>query len=488
MDCAGGPKGDPSFERRRLLRALAMVPIVAGSLPSWLLAGCAALQPRAAPTVLRPAPARQDLGLPVEQPTEVWSYNGSSPGPLLRFRQGDAVEIDVENALAEPTTVHWHGLRVPIAMDGVPHVSHPPIQPGARFRYRFSLKDAGTYWYHPHFRGFEQVTRGLYGALIVEEREPPLVDEDWAWVIADWRLAPSGALRADFEDRFDMSHAGRIGNTVTINGKLAMFSDADPRPLEVRAGTRIRLRLLNASVARPYQLAFAGATPSIIAFDGQPVESHSVPEAGVMVGAGQRVDLMLDMPTGNVTLRDRFDDRREYVMRTLVGKGNGPSRPPFKGLPPNPLPEPDMERAIRQTIILDGGARSRMQSAKVHGKDVAIARLVREHGMAWAMNGVAANDHVHEPLLTVPLGASVMLRIENRTSWSHPMHLHGHSFRVLSVDGKPTRYREWRDTVMVDPNGVVEIAFVADNPGDWMFHCHILQHQQGGLMGALRVR
>jgi FtsP/CotA-like multicopper oxidase with cupredoxin domain len=464
------------------------MPMVAGAVPSWLLAGCAQLSPRAATTVLRPAPAQQDLGLPVDRPTAVWGYNGSSPGPLLRFRQGDTVEIDVDNALPESTTVHWHGLRVPIAMDGVPHVSHPPIQPGARFRYRLPLTDAGTYWYHPHQRGFEQVTRGLYGALIVEERNPPVVDEDWAWVIADWRLDPTGALRAEFENRFDMSHAGRIGNTVTINGKLAMFRDADPRPLEVKAGTRIRLRLLNASVARSYQLVFDGAAPLIVAFDGHPVEPHSVPDVGVIVGAGQRVDLILDMPSGNVTLCDRFDDRREYVMRTLVGMGAAVPRPAFKGLPPNPLPAPDLERAMRHTITLDGGARSRMPSAKVHGKDMPIARLVREHGMAWAMNGTASNEHVHEPLLTVPLGASVILRIENRTAWSHPMHLHGHAFRVLAVDGKPTRYREWRDTAIVDPNGVVEIGFVADNPGDWMFHCHILQHQQGGLMASLRVR
>lgn len=480
--------GSTDTDRRRLLRAVTTLPLVSAGVPAWMTVGCAALSPRVAPTLLRPAPAQQDLGLPVERPTEVWSYNRTTPGPLLRFRQGDTVEIDIDNALPESTTVHWHGLRVPIAMDGVPHVSHPPIQPGARFQYRLPLLDAGTYWYHPHLRGFEQVTRGLYGALIVDERESPVVDEDWAWVIADWRLDPTGALRAEFEDRFDMSHAGRIGNTVTINGKLAMFRDADPRPLEVKAGTRIRLRLLNASVARTYQLAFDGATPLIIALDGHPVEPHPVPEAGVLIGAGQRVDLMIDMPAGNVTMRDRFDDRREYVMRTLVGKGSAASRPPFQGLPPNPLPEPDLTRAIRHAITLDGGARSRMPSAMVHGKEVPIQRLVREHGMAWAMNGNAANDHVHEPLLTVLLGASVVLRIENRTAWQHPMHLHGRAFRVLTVNGKPTRYREWRDTVMVDPNSVVELGFVADNPGDWMFHCHILQHQQGGLMASVRVR
>jgi FtsP/CotA-like multicopper oxidase with cupredoxin domain len=107
--------------------------------------------------------------------------------------------------------------------------------------------------------------------------------------------------------------------------------------------------------------------------------------------------------------------------------------------------------------------------------------------MAWAMNGVAANDHVHEPLLTLGRGESCVIALSNRTEWPHPMHLHGHAFRVLKVNGRPPRVREWRDTVILDPEGSAEIAFVADNPGDWMFHCHILQHQQGGMMASIRV-
>ncbi len=479
------PVDTATVKRRSVLRALATMPFAASALPALL--ACAQAPPRAPALTLRPAPARQDLGLPVDQPTEVWGYNGSSPGPVLRFRQGEMVDIDVVNGLPEATTVHWHGLRVPIAMDGVPHVSQAPIEPGQRFRYRLPLRDAGTYWYHPHTRSFEQVTRGLYGALIVEESTAPAVDEDWVWVIADWLLDRAGAMRTDFEDPRDMSHAGRIGNTVTVNGKLAMFRDADPQPLEVKAGTRIRLRLLNASSARTFTLAFAGAAPLIIALDGHPIEPHPVPDGGVAIGAAQRVDLMFDMPAGIVTLRDRFDERREYVMRSLMGKGTAAARPTFRGLVPNALPEPNLDRAKRHEIILDGGARGRMKSARVHGKDIPVDRLVSEHGMAWAMNGIAANDHMHEPLITVRQGTSNIIRIDNRTAWSHPMHLHGHAFRVMSVNGKPTGYREWRDTVIVDPNGAVEIAFFADNPGDWMFHCHILQHQQGGMMGSVRV-
>ena len=139
--------------------------------------------------------------------------------------------ITVENRLAEETTVHWHGLRVPNAMDGVPHLTQRPIAPGETFVYEFDVPDAGTYWYHPHQRSFEQVGRGLYGPLIVEEREPIQVDRDVTWVLDDWRLLPDAQISDDFGNFMDASHNGRVGNTVTVNGRI-------PETFAVRAGER----------------------------------------------------------------------------------------------------------------------------------------------------------------------------------------------------------------------------------------------------------
>jgi FtsP/CotA-like multicopper oxidase with cupredoxin domain len=152
--------------------------------------------------------------------TAVWSYNGAVPGPEIRLRQGDRLRIIVENQLAEQTTVHWHGVRVPNAMDGVPHLTQRPIAPGETFIYEFEVPDAGTYWYHPHERSFEQVGRGLSGPLIVEEREPIQVDRDVTWVLDDWRLLPDAQISDDFGNMMDTAMAGRIGNTVTVNGRL----------------------------------------------------------------------------------------------------------------------------------------------------------------------------------------------------------------------------------------------------------------------------
>ena len=172
------------------------------------------------PFTLRAAPGRARL---VPEPwgeTDIWCYGGAVPGPEIRVRQGDRLRIAVENALDEDTTVHWHGLRVPNAMDGVPHLTQAPIAPGETFTYAFDAVDAGTFWYHPHQRSFEQVGRGLYGALIIEEANPPRVDREMVWVMDDWRLTQKAGIAEDFGGFHDMSHGGRLGNTVTINGRV----------------------------------------------------------------------------------------------------------------------------------------------------------------------------------------------------------------------------------------------------------------------------
>src|SRR5262249_28829140 len=151
----------------------------------------------------------------------------------LRARQGERLAVAVRNALPAPTTVHWHGIRLPVEMDGVPHAPTPPILPRAEFTYGFDLPDAGTYWYHPHYEDSEQAGRGLAGALFVEEADPPAVDRDLVWLLADWRLDRGAQIVADFDSFFDMSHAGRLGNTVTINGQV-------PDTAAVRAHERLR--------------------------------------------------------------------------------------------------------------------------------------------------------------------------------------------------------------------------------------------------------
>jgi FtsP/CotA-like multicopper oxidase with cupredoxin domain len=417
--------------------------------------------------------------------TEVWSYNGRVPGPVLRVRQGERLRVAVENGLAEDTTVHWHGLRLPNRMDGVPHLTQRPIVPGETFVYEFDAVDAGTFWYHPHQRSFEQVGRGLYGPLIVEEHHPPAVDRDLTWVLDDWRLLPSAQISDDFGNFHDISHNGRVGNIATINGRI-------PDTFAVRAGERIRLRLINAANARIFGLEFAEHRPRIIAFDGQPVEPHE-PEGGrIVVGPAMRVDVIFDMtgpPGGRFGVTDSFYRGLGYHLVDLAYNDTAlRARPPDGpvALPPNALAEPDLGSAQRHEIVFGGGMMGMMSGARVQGEWHDIRTMVRR-GLVWAINGVAATGHAPDPLAVLRRGTSHVLAMANDTAWHHPIHLHGHSFRVLSRNGVPTRHREWQDTVLMNPRERVDIAFVADNPGDWMFHCHVLEHQAAGMMGVIRV-
>jgi len=424
---------------------------------------------------LRLAPARQSLVGEANPATDVWAYNGAVPGPELRFRQGERLKVAVQNALGVETTVHWHGIRLPNAMDGVPHLTQPPIAAnGGRFVYEFDLPDAGTYWYHPHLGSPEQVGRGLYGALIVEERDPPAVDRDIVWVLSDWRLDREARNVEDFGGFMDSSHAGRIGNTVTVNGAIR-------ETFPVRAGERVRLRLINASNARIYGLSFEGHEPWVIALDGQPVAPHW--DGRVVLGPAMRADLILDCtaaPGSRHRVIDDFYSRRAYRLLNIEYSKEGPLRDFFQPAPrlrPNAIPEPELATAARHRIVFGGGMMGAMPSQREH------------RGLFWTVNGkpVPEDDHAHAPLLTLGKGKSCVFELVNDTSWHHPMHLHGHVFRVVSKNGKAVMPQQWADTVLLDPDSRAEIAFVADNPGDWMLHCHVLEHQATGMMAVVRV-
>ena len=430
---------------------------------------------------LRLAQTRQSLVGAGNPETGVWTYNGTVPGPELRFKQGERLRIEVENALGVDTTVHWHGVRVPNAMDGVPELTQAPIKAnGGKFWYEFELRDAGTYWYHPHLGSPEQVARGLYGPLIIDEAQPPPVDRDVVWMLGDWRLDREARIVADFGNFMDASHAGRIGNTVTVNGAIRETFD-------VRAGERVRLRLINVANARIFGLEFRGHEPLVIALDGQPVAPHR-PEAGrIVLGPSMRADVLLDAtgePGRSYTVADDFYPRRAYRLLDLRYAAErargGRAGAALPKLAPNPVSEPDLAKAERHRIVFGGGMMGNMPG---------MGMMHSGRRMAWTVNGepMPDNGHAHEPILKLALGRSYVVELVNDTQWHHPIHLHGHVFRVVSRDGKPTRHREWLDTVLLDPRTRAEIAFVADNPGNWMLHCHVLEHQASGMMAVIRV-
>jgi FtsP/CotA-like multicopper oxidase with cupredoxin domain len=397
---------------------------------------------------IAPGTAHAPLAGPGYPSTEVWAYGGSVPGPEIRLRQGERLRVAVENRLAEATTAHWHGVRVPNAMDGVPHLTQPPIEPGNAFVYEFAVPDAGTYWYHPHQRSFEQVARGLYGALVVEERKPIEVDRDVLWVLGDWRLLPDASISGDFGNAMETGMAGRIGNTVTVNGRVT-------DTFAVRTGERLRLRLVNAAPARIFGLEFRGHRPLVIALDGQPVAPHEPDGGRVVLGPAQRADLVLDLtraPGSRATVADTFYRGLEYRLLDLVYYAEPlPERPPDlpTTLAANTMPEPDLGTAERHEVVLGGGMMSGGMMAGGMGGMMGGMGHGGGMGMAWTFNGVAAAEHDMRPMLALRLGRSYVLALANETAWWHPIHLHGHSFRVLTRNGAATRFREWRDTVLI---------------------------------------
>lgn len=446
---------------------------------------------RAAPFRLIAAPGEAGLVVPDGPATKAWLYNGVSPGPVLRARQGETLTVEFENGLDEPSTVHWHGLRVPVEMDGVPYLSQPPVKPGERFTYTLPLEDAGTFWYHPHINSSEQVGRGLYGVLVVEE--PPEVaarlqaDREIVWALDDWRLDKQGQL-TEFGNFHDKSHAGRVGNVLTVNGTYLTRT-------ELRAGERVRLRVANTANAQTFRLRFAPLDPWLIALDGHPVEPRRLGEEAFWLGAGQRADFVLDVdlePGATAKMMDvAYGEDYAFELMTWNVSAeprlrDAPLGPPER-LPDNPIARPDLAAAHRRELVFEGGAMGGMMGAMMGGRMHGMRELA-EAGRIWAMNGVVPEDlHHAAPLFSFARGETQMIRLENQTAFRHPIHLHGHSFHVLGEGPDPLAGAAVRDTVLLQPEETARIAFVADNPGKWMLHCHVLEHQESGMMGVVDV-
>ena len=438
---------------------------------------------------LRAAPGSANL-LGIDGPeTDVLAYSGSLPGPVLRLKQGDPVRMIVENGLDRDTTVHWHGIRVPNAMDGVPGLTQPPIRPGETFTYEFAPPDAGTFWYHPHANSLEEIGRGLAGTLIIEEREPLAVDRELLWLLQDWRLGDDGKIAGSFGSAMDATMSGRVGNVVTING-------AKPADIPVKAGERIRLRLANAALARMMALRFEGHRPVVIALDGQPCEPHEPENCRLVLAPAMRIDVVLDMqgePGKRYAVVDDFYGGLSYTLTNLAYDAGPPLRAhPLDAalsLPRNPLPEPDLTSATRQEIVLQGGM---MGGGKLKGVGgmMGMSMSGMGGGPAWAINGMSMTGDGAAgmaPLFTLKRGQSCRITLRNETAWWHPMHIHGFSMLVLTRNGAPVPRRQWQDTVLMAPTDILECAFVADNPGNWMLHCHVADHQMTGLMTVFRV-
>jgi FtsP/CotA-like multicopper oxidase with cupredoxin domain len=423
-------------------------------------------------------------------PTPIWGYDGTTPGPTLRVRQGDELKVRLINQLDQATTIHWHGLRLPNAMDGVPHLTQHPIDPGKSFDYHFAPPDAGTFWYHTHFGSSEQLDRGLYGVLIVDEDKAPQVDRDLVLVIDDWRLMDNGEIHPSFGNFHDAMMAGRLGQYITLNSE-------DTLELPVQSNERLRVRVLNAANSRVFQFKIAQHQARVMAVDGQPCPPNVAPNGVLRLGPGSRVDLFLDatLAPGDrapITVDDLQGGQLE-VGRIVYQPG-----PPKRAAPladPTPLPNNpllaklDEANAFTMNVPLDGGGMGMMMGGGMMG-GMGPGRF-QGHGLPpqqriWALSGIASSGHEGPPMFKVERGRTLVLTFGNRTTFPHAMHVHGHHFRQFdqaNAGWKPY----WLDTVIVDPDRAERIGFVADNPGKWMIHCHMIEHMVTGMAAWFEV-
>jgi len=414
---------------------------------------------------LEAAPA--DVDLVGDKPLHVWAYNGQVPGPTMRVRLGDRVRVALTNHLPEETTIHWHGVRVPNAMDGVPNLTQPPVRPGETFVYDFVPKDAGTFWFHPHVRSSEQVERGLYGVLVVEDAAPPPFSHDAVWVLDDWLIGSDGQIFPEFNTRHDLMHDGRWGNVITVNGHR-------DETLVVKAGERIRLRLLNAANGRVFIPDFSELDAKAIAVDGLYAARPFDPK-GFELAPGNRLDLDVTFRTEDrgreFRIVDRFT-RTPFALATIR-------------VADEIVPTPDFRSPARAQVPSWSGA----AEIPVDMEYLMNARIGGEFGIEWTLNGAAfSHDHSVAPSAELRLGRWTKLRFVNQSYRLHPMHIHGQFFRVLTRNGQAVDEPHFRDTALVHAQETIEVGLVPLDPGIWMLHCHVLEHAEAGMMTTVSVR
>lgn len=410
-----------------------------------------------------------------ETPTRgVMTWNDGPMPPLLRLQKGKPFAARLLNQLKEPTTIHWHGLRIDNKMDGVPFLTQPYVYTGDMFDYAFTPPDAGTFWYHPHCNTLVQMGRGMTGMLIVENPADPVFDSEIVLNLRDWRFGGDGQFIDQFKPR-SAAKSGTYGTHRTANWKEEPVYDAP-------TGGIVRVRACITDVTRIYTFGLDGAKATVIALDGNPV-AEPFPLDRYQSGPGQRIELALRMPEteGEVATLMNYRTTPPYPLAHFRATGASLKRDlgDVKALPANPNSEPVLQGA--EVIPLELTATA--ENAPV--KESFCGSLGYNF---WAINKVpwSGDTDPTAPLAELKLGKTYILRLANRTPHAHPIHLHGMSFKVLSSTAGAVR-PIFTDTYLVQPDEIAELGLVADNPGDWVIHCHIIEHQKTGMTAFLRV-
>ncbi|MCQ4189176.1 multicopper oxidase family protein [Methylocystis suflitae] len=407
--------------------------------------------------------------------------------PGLVTEVGRRFRVRVDNELDAPTLIHWHGLTPPWRQDGVPGISGPPISPGASAEYDFPLRFGGTFWMHSH-EGLQEQSL-LAAPLIIRDGRNPPGQQEATIMLADFSFTPPEQIYAELRKRraapgprsaepgaANESAVPRPDlNDVRYDAFLANDRTlADPESIRVEPGEPILLRVINSSCMSAYHVDLGALSGELIAVDGfsvRPVSGQRFP-----IAVAQRLDILIKVPRGPAVfpvLAILEGERRQTGVSLVAGRAPV-TRIPETAPTPSPALTLNLESRLRATKPL-----AKRKPDRIHHIDLTGDM----NGYVWSINGVAWNKEV--PPLAVAEGERVELVLKNKTRMSHPMHLHGHQFQVVEIDGK--RFSgAVRDTILVTPGRRVVVAFDANNPGWWAFHCHLLYHQAAGMFATVR--
>ncbi len=517
MTPAPYPRTSSTPERPRMTVSLNRRQFLAASTLTLAAVGLAACTPRQGSAFLSPTAdavdaaeaGRLTTGATIEraltaepvtldlagQTVKTWGYRGASAAEPIRGNVGDLLRVTLTNDLPDATTVHWHGLALRNDMDGVPGLTQSAIDAGDTFTYEFALPHAGTYWFHPHVG--TQLDRGLYAPLIIDDpRERADYDREWVIVLDDWL----DGVTATPDDVFaelsrgmggmgGMDHGGmpmRMGNTLMgatsdllggdagdvyyplylINGRPRL----DPETFTAKPGERIRLRIINAGGDTAFRFGVTGHLLTITHTDGYPVAPHEA--ESVVIGMGERYDAIITAGDGVFAVIAEALGKVDQAV-AILSTGAGSPPPAGTALPQTRTPTIAADLTAADDVAL---------ASKRADRTIALELTGSMEEYDWAINGSRMNmDDPLRDALAISEGERVALTITNSTTMWHPMHLHGHTYQ--HPDGGPRK-----DTSIVLPGQTLRLEFDADNPGQWLTHCHNLYHGEAGMMATIAYR
>lgn len=416
---------------------------------------------------------------------KVWTYNGTVPGQEIRVTQGDFVEVTLKNILPDPVTIHWHGYPLKSAMDGVPGINQDAIRQGESFTYKFSADIPGTYWYHSHQKGSDQVDRGLYGALIVEPKDKDKPDKDFTLMLDEWTEDEEGMDSMEgmgdnsSNEKFKTAEEASLAeeesmkdmyNIYTVNGKSGSLIE----PLKVTKGDVVRLRFINAGY-RSHTVHIPGTNIKVVSTDGQDIDGAQVIKDNLIsISPGERYDIEFIVENTENFYID-FHDSNKHNDQIKIPVYVGDNTQKFAEEKPLELQQLDFTNYGTPSA---GSFTLSQEYTQEFNIDLGIK--LNDGSLKYTINGQTFDEL---PSLKLKENDLIKLTYTNKSNVDHPMHLHGHFFQIIAKNGEPvTGAILSKDTLLIKPNESYTIAFKADNPGNWVQHCHELHHAAGGMM------